>query len=193
MGKELGCILLQINSAGGTYGLIGAGSPNIAQRYQGVREALFDSNWVEVPDSPKDCDSNATLATLQMSELVKANSDLGAIVPVGAWPMFDNVSWQEFVDENRNVLTVVGDSLQEQIDLMNMGYATALVGQLPYEMGSLSIDRLLEVQKSQEAGLELPFKNTIFPTSFLSVVNIPQDLPPMEIDMNYIGSWAVLG
>ena len=76
---------------------------------------------------------------------------------------------------------------------MNMGYANALVGQLPFEMGKFSIDRLLEVRKSQEAGLELPFQDTIFPTSFLDVVNIPQDLPPMQIDMNYIGNWAILG
>ena len=229
MGRELGRVLLQINSEGGKFGMVGAGGANIMQRYQGVRDALINSKWVEVADSPKDCGGNSSLAAQQMSELVDTNPDLGAIIPVGAWPsesvfmrcgfqdiqeysdslsidnsfsnhilssyytVNDDVTWQDFVDENRNVITVVGDSLQGQIDLMNMGYADALVGQLPFEMGKFAIDRLLEVRKSQDAGLALPFENQIFPTSFLDVVNIPQDLPPMVIDMNYKGGWVILG
>mmetsp|Transcript_18446 Transcript_18446/g.39903 ORF Transcript_18446/g.39903 Transcript_18446/m.39903 type:complete len:635 (+) Transcript_18446:99-2003(+) len=193
MGRELGRVLLQIDSEGGTYGLIGAGGGSIALRLQGVRESLDNSKWVEVADSPKDCGGNNTLAVAQMLELVQANPHLGAIIPVGAWPMNEPQLWQDFVDENSNVITVVGDSLPGQIDLMRMGYANALVGQLPFEMGRIAIDRLMEVRTSLEAGLGLPFENEIFPTSFLDVVNIPQDLPPMVIDMNYIGSWAIFG
>lgn len=193
MGRELGRVLLQINSAGGKFGLIGAGGNTIQQRYNGVREALANSGWVEVSDSPKNCGGNNSLAVQQMHELVEANPDIGAIIPVGAWPMNENATWQDFVDENRDVITVVGDALDLQIDLMNTGYANALVGQLPFEMGKFAIDRLMQVRRSQEAGLELPFRNEIFPTSFLDVVNIPQDLPPMVIDMNYIGNWAICG
>lgn len=188
MGDELGRVLLQINSDGGKYGMVGADGDNIQQRYEGVRKALANSKWVEVADSPKDCGGNATLAALQMFELAEANPDIKAVVPVGAWPMFENLTWIDFVDENPDVITVVGDSLQVQIDLMNMGYANALVGQLPFEMGSKSIDRLLEVRKSQEAGLGLPFEDVIFRTSFLDVIQVPQDLPPMVINMNYIVS-----
>ena len=69
----------------------------------------------------------------------------------------------------------------------------ALVGQLPFQMGSFAIDRLLEVRQSQEAGTGLPFNDAIFPTSFLDVVNIPQDLLKIVIDMNYLGNWVILG
>uniref|UniRef100_A0A7S4N406 G-protein coupled receptors family 3 profile domain-containing protein n=1 Tax=Odontella aurita TaxID=265563 RepID=A0A7S4N406_9STRA len=193
MGTELGRVLLQIKPGGGTYGLVGAGSPNIQERYQGVRDALANSAWMEVEDSPKNCEGNSTLAVQQMFELASAHADLGAIIPVGAWPMLDGAYWQDYVDENVDVLTVVGDSLQQQIDLMDMGYANALVGQLPFEMGKLAIDRLLQVRQSQENGEGLPFTDRIFPTNFLGVVNIPQDIPPMQINMNYIGGLVIFG
>lgn len=128
MGRELGHVLLQINSDGGKYGMVGTNGANILERYAGVREALAQSKWTEVPDSPKDCGGNNTLAVQQMFELAEAHPDIGAIIPVGAWPMNENVTWQGFVDEHPNVLTVVGDSLQGQLDLMNQGYANALVG-----------------------------------------------------------------
>ncbi|KAL7530985.1 hypothetical protein ACHAXR_003784 [Thalassiosira sp. AJA248-18] len=193
MGRELGRVLIQNNDGGGTYGMVGTGSPNIRERYQGVRESLANSKWIEAVDSPKDCGGNASLAVEQMSELVEANPTIGAIIPVGAWPMFDGENWQEFVDNNLGVITVVGDALDVQIELMNMGYANALAGQLPFEMGKFAIDKLLHVRKSQENGEPLPFRDVIFPTSFIDVVNLPQDLPPIKIDMNYIGNLSILG
>lgn len=194
MGRELGRVLIQINDGGGTsYGMIGTDSSNIRERYQGVRESLANSKWIEAVDSPMDCGGNASLAVEQMSELVQANPTIGAIIPVGAWPMFDGENWQEFVDNNPGVITVVGDALDVQIELMNMGYANALVGQLPFEMGKFAIDKLLHVRKSQENGEPLPFRDVNFPTSFMNVVNIPQDLPPIKIDMNYIGDFSILG
>eukprot|EP00584_Thalassiosira_punctigera_P010290 CAMPEP_0172545676 /NCGR_PEP_ID=MMETSP1067-20121228/15545_1 /TAXON_ID=265564 ORGANISM="Thalassiosira punctigera, Strain Tpunct2005C2" /NCGR_SAMPLE_ID=MMETSP1067 /ASSEMBLY_ACC=CAM_ASM_000444 /LENGTH=649 /DNA_ID=CAMNT_0013332467 /DNA_START=297 /DNA_END=2243 /DNA_ORIENTATION=+ len=193
MGREIGRVLLQTNSDGGKFGIIRAGGKNIQERYEGVREALLNSKWEEVANSPLDCGGNSTLAALQMFELVETNPDIGAILPVGAWPMNEPNIWQNFVDDNRDVITVCGDSLDGQIVLMKMGYANALVGQLPFQMGTFAIDRLLEVRKSQEAGMELPFENAIFPTSFVNLVNIPQDLPPMTIDMNYLGDWVFFG
>jgi len=77
--------------------------------------------------------------------------------------------------------------------LFNLFIHQALVGQLPFEMGSIAIAKLYEIRKSQEAGSELPFQNQIFSTSFVNVIKIPQDLPPLLKDMNYIGNWRFLG
>ena len=209
LGMELGQVLLQIQPEGGTYAMVGAGSPNIQLRIEGVRAALSDSGWVEMAhvSSPSDCGGDPARAVQQMFGFVAAqastdidndDSPLGAVIPVGAWPMLDAVAWRGFVDAHPHVLTVVADALQEQIDLMNMGYASALVGQLPFEMGSVAIDKLLEFRQKQEAGdddLSSLYNgiNDEFHTSFLNVINIPQDLPPLQTDMNYIGHLRILG
>ena len=48
MGKELGRVLLQVKESGGKYGIIGAGSPKIELRTNGVRMALNGTGWTEV-------------------------------------------------------------------------------------------------------------------------------------------------
>lgn len=193
MGKELGRVLLQINSTGGEFGIIRSYGSNLQHRIDGVREALSTSRWTEVTNSPMDCGGNWTLAAQQMFELVNTNPDIRAIIPVGGWPMRVETAWKDFVDKNMEVITVVGDASEAQIALMNMGYANALVGQLPFEMGTLSIEKLLEVRQSQEKGLELPFVNEMFSTSFLDIINIPQNLPPMKVNFNYLENWVILG
>ena len=52
-------------------------------------------------------------------------------------PMFpeNTTKWKNFVDRNRDVLTVIADTLPIQLDLMQTSYVDALVGQLPYNMG----------------------------------------------------------
>ncbi|MFM2279053.1 MAG: hypothetical protein RLZZ444_1284, partial [Pseudomonadota bacterium] len=53
-GKALGEELLKLKPEGGTYGMIsgGAAAPNLAERVDGVREALAGSKWTEVAGSP---------------------------------------------------------------------------------------------------------------------------------------------
>jgi len=129
-GQEMGGVLLQMQPAGGTYAIIAAGSPNIQLRVEGVRSALKGSEWIELTDdndehpaSPTDCLGDPAFAVEQMFAIAEAHPNLGAIIPVGAWPMLNDTEWKRFVDEYPNVLTVVSDALQQQIDLMNMGYA----------------------------------------------------------------------
>lgn len=69
-------------------------------------------------------------------------------------------------------------------------------GQLPFEMGKLAIDKLLEARQAQENDLPVTFptgKHALIETNFLNVINIPRDLPPLVQDMNYIGQWRILG
>src|SRR5664279_702956 len=89
-GLALGKQLLQIRPEGGKYAMIsgGPGAKNLAERVDGVREALKGSKWVEVAGSPTFCNDDSALAVQQMSDLRTATPDLAAIVPVGGWPMF---------------------------------------------------------------------------------------------------------
>ena len=157
-GKALGEELLKLKPEGGTYGMIsgGAAAPNLAERVDGVREALKGSKWTEVPGSPTFCNDDVTLAVQQAGDLKTANPDIAAIVPVGGWPMFAPDGWKNFVEpfkadvESKKVALVVADTLPVQLQLLKDGYANALVGQRPYEMGEVAIQTLLKLKKGEK-------------------------------------------
>ncbi len=156
-GQELGKALLTLQPAGGKWAAIsgGAASPNLADRVDGVREALAGSAWVEVEGSPTFSNDDTALAVQQAEDLRTANPDLKAIVPVGGWPMFAPDGWKNFVDpfkadvDSKAFMLVVADTLPQQLQALKDGYAHALVGQRPYEMGQKVMDTLLALSKKE--------------------------------------------
>jgi len=157
-GVALGELLLELQPDGGPYGMIsgGAAAPNLAERVQGVRDALEGSSWSEVPGSPTFSNDDIALALQQMGDLRAANPDLMGIVPVGGWPMFAPDGWRNFVDplmsevESNEFMLVVADTLPQQVDLLAEGYAHGLVGQRPNEMGVKAMDALLALNEGEE-------------------------------------------
>lgn len=157
-GKALGEELLKLKPEGGTYGMIsgGAAAPNLAERVDGVREALAGSKWTEVAGSPTFSNDDIALAVQQASDLRTANPDIGAIVPVGGWPLFAPDGWKNFVDpikgdvESKKLALVVADTLPVELQLLKDGYAHVLVGQRPYEMGEVSMRTLLALKKGEK-------------------------------------------
>lgn len=156
-GTALGEMLLQVAPNGGTYAMIsgGAAAPNLAERVDGVRGALAGSKWTEVPGSPSFSNDDIALAVQQAGDFVSANTDLKAIVPVGGWPMFAPDGWKNFVEPNKarvdsgDLALVVADTLPVQLELLRDGYAHALVGQRPYEMGEVAMRTLLAIKNGE--------------------------------------------
>ena len=108
----------------------------------------------------------------------------------------DTTNWTTFVDANRDILTVIADTLDVQLDLMQTSYVDALVGQLPYNMGYQSAETLIQVLDAVNSGIPLNESlpsDVIFGTHQLEVLRIPLELPPLEFDYNYIGNIAIVG
>jgi ribose transport system substrate-binding protein len=174
-GLGLGKQLLQLRPDGGKYAMVsgGPGAKNLAERVDGVREALKGSKWVEVQGSPTFCNDDSALAIQQMSDLRTATPDLAAIVPVGGWPMFAPEGYKAFVNKNKKDIDagkftlVVADTLKMQLELLRDGYSNALTGQRPFEMGEKSMDTLLAIKKGQKVpetiytGLDLVTKDNV--------------------------------
>ena len=174
-GLALGKQLLQLRPEGGKYAMIsgGPGAKNLAERVDGVREALKGSKWVEVQGSPTFCNDDSALAIQQMSDLRTATPDLAAIVPVGGWPMFAPEGYKAFVNKNKKDIDagkftlVVADTLKMQLELLRDGYSNALTGQRPFEMGEKSMDILLAIKKGEKVpeiiytGLDLVTKDNV--------------------------------
>ena len=149
-----------------------------------------DDRWIPIQDSYLDCKDDIALAL----ELMKDFATMGvqAIIPVGGWPMWNKEPWIDFVNTNTNIKLVVGDTLDVQMELMNMGYVDGLVGQLPFEMGTESINILLNLTKHEDVD-----KIINYGTSILEVLRFPLQLPPVNegkgVNNNYIGALAILG
>ena len=174
-GLALGKQLLRLRPDGGKYAMIsgGPGAKNLAERVDGVREALKGSKWAEVPGSPTFCNDDPALGVQQMTDLRTATPDLAAIIPIGGWPMFAPEGFKAFASKSRKDMdagkfTIVSaDTLKMQLELLNEGYANALVGQRPFEMGEKAMDALLAIKKGQKVaeiiytGLDLVTKDNV--------------------------------
>jgi ribose transport system substrate-binding protein len=174
-GLALGKQLLQLRPDGGKYAMVsgGPGAQNLAERVDGVREALKGSKWTEVGGSPTFCNDDPALAIQQMTDQRTATPDLAAIVPVGGWPMFAPEGFKAFASRNKKDIDsgkftlVVADTLKMQLELLRDGYANALVGQRPFEMGEKSMDVLLAIKKGEKVpeivytGLDLVTKDNV--------------------------------
>jgi ribose transport system substrate-binding protein len=174
-GLALGKQLLQLKPEGGKYAVVsgGPGAKNLAERVDGVREALKGSKWTEVAGSPTFCNDDPALAVQQMADLRTATPDLGAIVPVGGWPMFAPEGYKAFVNKNKKdidagkLTLVVADTLKMQLELLRDGYSNALTGQRPFEMGEKAMDALLAIKKGEKVpeviytGLDLVTKENV--------------------------------
>lgn len=174
-GLALGKQLLTLRPDGGKYAMIsgGPGAENLAERVNGVREALKGSKWIEVSGSPTFCNDDPALAVQQMTDLRTATPDLAAIIPVGGWPMFAPEGFKAFASKSKKDMDagkftlVSADTLKMQLELLNEGYANALVGQRPFEMGEKSMDTLLAIKKGQKVpeivytGLDVVTKDNV--------------------------------
>src|SRR3569623_1508327 len=174
-GLALGKQLLQLRPEGGKYAMVsgGPGAKNLAERVDGVREALKVSKWAEVQGSPTFCNDDPALAVQQMTDMRTATPDLASIVPIGGWPMFAPEGFKAFASRNKKDIDsvkftlVVADTLKMQLELLRDGYANALVGQRPFEMGEKSMDALLAIKKGQKVeeiiytGLDLVTKDNV--------------------------------
>ena len=174
-GLALGKQLLKLRPDGGKYGMVsgGPGAKNLAERVDGVREALKGSKWVEVGGSPTFCNDDPALAVQQMTDMRTATPDLAAIVPVGGWPMFAPEGFKAFANKNKKDIDsgkftlVVADTLKMQLELLRDGYANGLVGQRPFEMGEKAMDTLLAIKKGEKVpeivytGLDIVTKDNV--------------------------------
>lgn len=157
-GLALGTKLKELRPEGGKFAMVSGGpaAKNLQERVEGVREALKGSKWEEISGSPTFCNDDIALAVQQMQDLKTGNPDLAAIVPVGGWPMFAREGFRSFASKFKKDIDagqfslVVADTLPVQLELLKEGYANALIGQRPFEMGEKSMDALLALKKGEK-------------------------------------------
>jgi len=118
------------------------------------------------------------------------NTDLKAIISCCGWPMYDKEGWKKFVRGNRHIKLVLGDSNDQQLNLLSQRFGNGLVGQLPYEMGALSIEKLNNLTTDPQG---TPTDDEMIPTPMLQHIQIPFQLPDLIVDRNLLGLLVIVG
>ena len=157
LGRALGQMLLKQHATMGEYALVSGGpaAENLNERVQGVREVLNAAGWKEVGGSPTFCNDDSALAVQQMTDLMTANPNLAAIVPVGGWPLFTQGAYAAFARAHRAAMSagkftiVSADTLPVELHEVEDGTVAGLVGQRPSEMGQEAMDILLALKQGK--------------------------------------------
>jgi ABC-type sugar transport system substrate-binding protein len=186
-GIQLAKVLKQLVPTGGLYGTVGSTSSNIMERVRGFEYEIAQNGlWTPVQGSPSDHQRNFSLAVDQMNEFARLNAT--GIVPTMGGPMRSG-RWVEFVDQNRdnNVTLVSGDAMPNQLAFLDRGYVAGLVGQLPYEMGFMSIQVLYDLIQGKTPNQE------VIGTNVLTHLKVPLILPELTVNNNLIGNLNVVG
>lgn len=114
LGEQLGKVLLQLGPEGGLYAMKSRSSPNLDLRVKGIRRALLDTTWRELPDSFLG-DTDALTPTGQMDLLKTENPQLKALIPTFGRPMKNEPEWVPFIEKHRDLTVVVADAQSVQV------------------------------------------------------------------------------
>ncbi len=157
LGQALGHALISVHPQPGSYAMVSGGpaAQNLAERVAGVRSVLKAAGWTEVGGSPTFCNDDSALAVQQMSDLLTANPNLAAIVPVGGWPLFSQEAYSRLAGREKDAMKsgkfaiVSADTLPAEIAELKAGAVSALVGQRPREMGADAMDILMALHQGK--------------------------------------------
>ena len=189
-GTQLAKVLKQVHPLPGRFAIVSATPPNIQEREQGVRDHLVKEGWEEVASSPSDMNSNSTTVVDQMFAFAETYPDLTAIVPVmGAGMRAPDNYWTDFVKAHPEVLLVVGDAMPNQLELLDRQQCHGLVGQLPYEMGVLSLQTLHQLYTTDN----MLTTDQFIGTNVLEHLLIPLKLPYNDVNHNLVGELRYVG
>jgi ribose transport system substrate-binding protein len=158
MGRELGRQLLKFHPQPGIY-VTQSGGPaaaNLNERLAGLNEVAQKAGWKIAPGSPTYCNDDSALANQQLTDQMEANPNASAVVPVGGWALFAPEAYKGFVDAHRaayesgKLALIMPDTLPQELELLQAGYAQVLVGQRPAEMGAKAMDMLLALHEGKK-------------------------------------------
>jgi ribose transport system substrate-binding protein len=156
MGKAIGEMAAKLKPEGGTYAMVSGGpaAENLNERVKGVIDGL-GAGWTQVDGSPLYCNDDAQLAVQQLQDILTANPDITALLPVGGWPLFVPDAYRAFVEPIKGDLAsgakiiVSADTLPAELESLRDGYVNALIGQQPYAMGEQAMEILMKLHNGE--------------------------------------------
>ncbi len=169
-GVELAKKVAELKPKGGTVCIQSgtAGSLNLDQRVQGIRDTLGggskvrpisrltgQNGWTEPNGCPVYNNDNVSLAAQQLNDVLTANPKLDAFVAVGGWAQYAPSAYRAAVMrvksrvDSKDLVISMGDAFPPQMPLLKDGLSDYQVGQSPYQMGYQAIKALDALSKGK--------------------------------------------
>ena len=185
LGQTQARLLRQLRPEGGKYTVI----CRKEGRYEGFIQEIsrYNSNkdkasWYQAFEFERE-DQNYTL---EYEIAIEYGTD--AFIFQCQTPMKDE-NWTHFAANMRakNITLIGVDGADWQIDYLNNRSVDGLIGQLPFEIGSKSLQVLYDTATKQNT------QHGIMATNLVSYNLIPAELPPLNVDDNLNGNLVYIG
>lgn len=172
IGVELAKIAQGLKPQGGTICLQsgGAAAANHNERLQGIRDTLSgtraaqppgtrlagQNGWREVDGCPLFTNDDGTVAVQQLADILGRYGNLDAFITTGAFTQWSDNAYRQAMERYRARLTsrslavVAADTLPMQMAQLRDGLSHGQVGQRPFEMGRLAMQRLLDIREGRQ-------------------------------------------
>ena len=169
-GVELAKKVVELKPKGGSVCIQSgtAGSLNLDQRVQGIRDTLGGASkagsigrlvgqngWTEPNGCPVYNNDNVSLAAQQLNDVLTANPKLNAFIAVGGWAQYAPSAYRAAVTrvkarvDSKDLVISMGDAFPPQMPLLRDGLSDYQVGQSPYQMGYQAIKALDALSKGK--------------------------------------------
>jgi gamma-aminobutyric acid type B receptor len=188
LGRTMARLLRQLRPEGGTFAIIApkeGRNEGFIEEITKYNEREGRAHWFEVQGNfSYEGIEDDWIQHMELYALLEPT----ALITMRQSPMRAE-EWPEFVDANRhrNITYIGTDGSDYQLEYLNRRYVDGLIGQLPYEFGSVSAQVLYDL--ATKGTLE----KTFFPTNVVAYNLIPLELPPLDLNENLIGNVKYLG
>jgi len=154
------------------------GADNLNQRIAGFESVLNtfpEGTYTEVKGSPFPSEDDIQQANDYLEDILTSHPDIAGIFMSGGWALFGKSAYEQALgdrmeDVKSGKLPIISfDVLPAELELLEEGKVSALVGQRPYDMGYKSIQLLHQVVVEGKE-LEKGYYPTALPVAFQSNV-----------------------
>ena len=168
IGAAIAGLVSKFKPAGGTicFEQNNPDAGNINARATGLRETLAakpgvtvlagENGWTEVAGCPLYNNDDVATANKQLAGLLKDNPKIDAVVLAGGWAMFDAKGFAKTMKpvkarlKDNSLVVVSADTLPPQMDALKAGLVQGLVGQLPFSMGNMAPDIMIQLINGED-------------------------------------------
>jgi ribose transport system substrate-binding protein len=147
----------------------GASAANHNERLQGIRDTLGgrsgttppgdplkgENGWTEVDGCPLITNDDSATAVQQLQDILGKYADLDVYITTGAFTQWSDNAFRQAIDPHKgriadgSLVFVAADTLDMQMAQLKEGLSNGQVGQRPFQMGYLAMQRLLELKNGK--------------------------------------------
>jgi len=147
----------------------GASAANHNERLQGIRDTLAgrsgttapgdplkgENGWTEVDGCPLITNDDSATAVQQLQDILGKYADLDVYITTGAFTQWSDNAFRQAIDpykenlKSGKLVFASADTLDMQMQQLKDGLSDGQVGQRPFQMGYLAMQRLLDLKSGK--------------------------------------------